>query len=76
MTARHRGWFQYEHGATSLAIHFLTSMITDISLDGVSHENDPLQSPDTLVGGGKGYPNMMAFVFDVGEEQLYVRARY
>jgi hypothetical protein len=71
MTARHRGWFQYEHGATSLAIHFLTSMITDISLDGISHENDPLQSPDTLVGVGKGYPNMTAFGLHASEGTWY-----
>jgi hypothetical protein len=64
MTARHRGWFQYEHGATNLAIHFLTSMIVDISLDGVSHENDPLESPDTGVGdGGSGYPSLTTYSF-------------
>jgi hypothetical protein len=66
MTARHRGWFQYEYGATNLAIHFLTSMITDISLDGDGHETDP-HTPDILVapsGAGNGYPTVAVWGVD------------
>lgn len=55
MTARHRGWFQYEYGATNLAVHFLSSMIIDGLMDSVNHETDPFNVSEAGAGG-VGYP--------------------
>jgi hypothetical protein len=46
-------------------------MIVDISLDGVSHENDPMQSPDTVLAVREnGYPSMTAYCSDNDREVI------
>jgi hypothetical protein len=63
MTARHRGWFQYEYGATNLAVHFLTSMITDGMMDSVGHETDPFDTLEASASVG-GYPASTVYSLD------------
>jgi hypothetical protein len=72
MTARFRGWFQFEHSAIDLAIHFLTAALFDERLNAVGHEHERIDVPDVAGFCGEKYPNSKVLSTNYAESKISI----